>query len=334
MVAYCPPYFYLPRPPGQHLKYVTRSTLLFPTPDHPACAADASVLKYFPRLLAESHGNSDPMAPLMTLLTRSSVFIVTKAAVLLAKIVSTPLPAAADGVADAMNSYLTGFAAWAVSSLRAIPATEAAEHPKTPAAIGGMQALVSTMSGRAAAIDAGVLELLCGLLTASQMSNSASTVQLLYQTLFSLWSLSYSPHAAAGMSAPNVGLIAKIIEILKTSQKEKVLRVALATMRNLLGTGSASNDMVVHGLMPVLDVLRARKWADEDIIEDIEMLEQTLQARRHIQPRAHAAHAEKTPPLQAGHPAVTFVMGRLQGRAGLGPARVEPFAQIRAVLEG
>ena len=159
-----------------------------------------------------------------------------------------------------------------MAALRDIPPAEAAESPKIGAAMGGLQALVSTMSGRTAAINAGVLDVLCATLTASTMSNSASTVQLLYQALFSLWSLSYASDAAAGMAASKMGLVAKIVEILKSSQKEKVLRVALATLRNLLGVGSASNDMVVFGVMPVLEQLASRKWADEDCLDDVEHL--------------------------------------------------------------
>ena len=106
---------------------------------------------------------------------------------------------------------------------------------------------------RAAAIEADALVTLSTLLTASTVATSASTVQLTYQTLFSLWSLSYSPEAALEMASSKLGLIAKLVEIVKTSPKEKVIRVALSTLRNLLGIGSAPNDMVVFGLMPVLE---------------------------------------------------------------------------------
>lgn len=57
--------------------------------------------------------------------------------------------------------------------------------------------------------------------------------------------------------------------------------MALATLRNLLGTGSASNDMVVFGLMPVLESLLQRKFADEDILEDVDLLHSTLQVNLH-----------------------------------------------------
>ena len=85
---------------------------------------------------------------------------------------------------------------------------------------------------RVAAIEADALVTLSTLLTASTVATSASTVQLTYQTLFSLWSLSYSPEAALEMASSKLGLIAKLVEIVKTSPKEKVIRVALSTLQD------------------------------------------------------------------------------------------------------
>ena len=56
-----------------------------------------------------------------------------------------------------------------------------------------------------------------------------------------------------------------------------MIRVALSILRNLLSVGSAPNDMVVFGLMGVLEALQQRKFADEDIPEDIDFLHSTLQ---------------------------------------------------------
>lgn len=63
----------------------------------------------------------------------------------------------------------------------------------------------------------------------------------------------------------------------RTCPRAQVIRVGLSTLRNLMGTGSASNDMVVFGLMPVLEGMQQRKFADEDIPEDVDWLFNTLQ---------------------------------------------------------
>ena len=239
--------------------------------------ADHSTAGYFIKLLVATDGAIDPLAPMLKLLGRSSMFIVEKAATVLAKCLGAPVLNASPAVQAALTLHLTTFAAWTVAALKEVAPAEAAESTKVAAAMGGLQSLCSSMTGRSAAIEAEALGTLSTLITASAMSNSSSTVQLLYMTLFSLWSLSYSPQAALEMAASKLGLIAKLVEIIKTSAKEKVIRVALSTLRNLIGVGSAPNDMVVFGLMPVLEALQVRKFADEDIPEDVEYLYHSLQ---------------------------------------------------------
>jgi hypothetical protein len=56
-----------------------------------------------------------------------------------------------------------------------------------------------------------------------------------------------------------VGLVAKLVDIVKGVPKEKVVRVALATLRNLLGAGNAASDMVGCGIMKVLGSLQVRR---------------------------------------------------------------------------
>jgi V-type H+-transporting ATPase subunit H len=139
-----------------------------------------------------------------------------------------------------------------------------------------LQNLLGTNTGRAACIAADGLPTLCGLMSGGERTTSSS-LQLLYQVVYCLWSLSYFPEAALEMVTSKVGLVAKLVDIVKSIPKEKVVRVGLATLRNLLGTGSASSDMVGVGIMKVLASLQTRKWADEDIVEDIEFLNQALQ---------------------------------------------------------
>ena len=64
--------------------------------------------------------------------------------------------------------------------------------------------------------------------------------------VFCLWSLSYYPEAALEMVTSKVGLVAKLVDIVKGVPKEKVVRVALATLRQLVvsGAGNAASDMV------------------------------------------------------------------------------------------
>jgi len=241
-------------------------------------SSDYKIATYFLQLLIETKGATDPMKPLLMMLTRSTPFIVEKAATLIAKLVGTVPPMGTpENVVASLEVHLSAFAQWVVTALKEVSPSEAAESSKTAAAMSGFQALVGTIRGRTAALEANGLLPLSTLITASSMSNSSSTVQLLYQTIFSLWSLSYSPDACNEMASSKMGLISKLVEIVRTSPKEKVIRVALSTMRNLVGSGNASNDMVVFGLMPVLESMQQRKFADEDIPDDVEFLYNTLQ---------------------------------------------------------
>jgi len=241
--------------------------------------ADTRVASFFTKVIVDSKGATDPLKPLFKLLSRSTPFIVEKAATMMAKLVGDPPPQdCPPAVVAILDGHLSKFAQWVVTAMKEVHPSEAADSEKTSAAISGLQALVSTARGRTAALAADALPPIEALVTASSVSHSSSTVQLLYQTLFALWSLSYSKEAALEMTNSKVGLIAKLVEIIKGSQKEKVIRVALSTLRNLQGVGKSNDMMVVNGLMPVLEVLLVRKFADEDIPEDIDFLHHSLQS--------------------------------------------------------
>jgi len=236
-------------------------------------AADLTISKHFLALLGESDGLNDPFGPLMKLLTRSSHFVLEKAAALLAKLLTAP-SAMAGHAEQVLTRHLQTFSEWVMFQLKSVEPKDAADSPKTQFAVGALQSLVATPSGRAVCINSDGLPILYGLISGA---GGASSVQLLYQTIFSLWSLSYSPEAALAMVTSKVGIIAKLVEVLKSVQKEKVIRVTLSTLRNLLGTATASADMVAAGVMPILSGLQPRKWADEDILEDVDLLINALQ---------------------------------------------------------
>jgi hypothetical protein len=51
---------------------------------------------------------------------------------------------------------------------------------------------------------------------------------MIYETLYCLWLLSYNKNISEQFQKTNV--IARIVEILKTVQKEKIIRVSMATL--------------------------------------------------------------------------------------------------------
>ncbi|XP_055339404.1 V-type proton ATPase subunit H-like [Paramacrobiotus metropolitanus] len=122
-----------------------------------------------------------------------------------------------------------------------------------------------------------------GITTILNALSTSSNFQIQYQLIFCLWCMSFNADLAEQMNKYNV--IPNLALILADSQKEKVLRIILATLRNLLekpeDTQTVQENAVamVHGkVLKTLSLLQSRKFDDQDIIDDITYLEEKLQA--------------------------------------------------------
>jgi len=102
--------------------------------------------------------------------------------------------------------------------------------------------------------------------------------QMLYQCCFCLWVMSFDPSIAADLDR-EYDVIPVLIETAKAAIKEKVIRVIIATFRNLVELAIEANvgSMLVHRLLPFMEALSGRKWADEEIPNDIEIVKVTLE---------------------------------------------------------
>lgn len=110
------------------------------------------------------------------------------------------------------------------------------------------------------------------------VNKSASTPQIQYQIIFCLWLLTFEKDIAATINE-KYDIIPLLIEIAKSAVKEKVIRVSIATLRNLVEKAPAQNlaAMLVAKLLPFTENLSTRKWSDADILEDINFLKERLQ---------------------------------------------------------
>ena len=74
-------------------------------------------------------------------------------------------------------------------------------------------------------------------------------------------------------------VLSLLVEAARCALKEKVVRVCFATMRNLYEKAHevALLPMVGHKVMNLCDTLLARKWSDEDIVEDLQYLRDELE---------------------------------------------------------
>ncbi|KAF9052770.1 armadillo-type protein [Panaeolus papilionaceus] len=122
--------------------------------------------------------------------------------------------------------------------------------------------------------------------------------QMSYQVAFCLWLLSFEPEIAENINK-KYDIIPTLVEVAQTAVKEKVIRVIVATFRNLVSKAPAANlpAMLVSQLLPFAKNLATRKWSDEDILEDVKYLKDELNSRF----ESLTTYDEYTSELASGH---------------------------------
>lgn len=116
-----------------------------------------------------------------------------------------------------------------------------------------------------------------GISTLVSVLSSGVNFQIQYQLTFCLWVLTFNPMLAEKMN--KFGVIPVLADILNESVKEKVTRIILATLRNLVEKADDPEiicgnaiAMVHSKVLKQLDILQGHKFDDADIVEDIEFL--------------------------------------------------------------
>ncbi|SOV09737.1 related to vacuolar ATP synthase subunit H [Ustilago sp. UG-2017a] len=111
---------------------------------------------------------------------------------------------------------------------------------------------------------------------ATNATNRAGT-QIIYQTALCFWLLSFHPEIAAELNA-KLGLIPLLADVARTAVKEKVTRVTVATLRNILAKAPEANAPVMLGAkcLTLSENLLSRKWSDEEIEEDLNYIRDEL----------------------------------------------------------
>ncbi|CAN8067154.1 unnamed protein product [Agarophyton chilense] len=112
-------------------------------------------------------------------------------------------------------------------------------------------------------------------------------VQVAYQAIFCLWLLSFVSQQdsnAASMDAisdalEEAAVPRRLTHVLRDILAEKVVRVSLATLRNMLNMSSTlRKEMVGAGLVGAIQSLCFRRWNDEDIRDDLGVVAEALQS--------------------------------------------------------
>ncbi|KAF9583980.1 H(+)-transporting V1 sector ATPase subunit H [Lunasporangiospora selenospora] len=105
------------------------------------------------------------------------------------------------------------------------------------------------------------------------------TPQMQYQVIYCLWILTFNTEIAQELNR-KYDVIPQLIEIAKSAIKEKVIRVTIATFKNLIQKAPEENlaPMAAVKLLTFCENLAQRKWSDGEILEDVNFLKNELES--------------------------------------------------------
>ncbi|KAF9387662.1 H(+)-transporting V1 sector ATPase subunit H [Podila verticillata] len=104
------------------------------------------------------------------------------------------------------------------------------------------------------------------------------TPQMQYQVIYCFWILTFNTEIAQELNR-KYDVIPQLVEIAKSAIKEKVIRVIVSTLRNLVEKAPEANlaTMAAVKLLPFCENLSTRKWSDAEILEDVNYLKAELE---------------------------------------------------------
>ncbi|GMN44151.1 hypothetical protein TIFTF001_013344 [Ficus carica] len=226
----------------------------------------------------KSLAGEDTYEPFLRLLWKGNWFIQEKSCKILALIVSAR-PKPQDGVVangEASNSkrklttiddVLKGLVEWLCAQLK----KPSQPTRGIPTAINCLATLLKEPVVRSSFAQADGVKLLVPLISPASTQQS---IQLLYETCLCVWLLSYYEPAIEYLATSRT--VPRLIEVVKSSTKEKVVRVVVLTLRNLLSKGTFGAQMVDLGLPQIVQNLKAQAWSDEDLLDALNQLEEGL----------------------------------------------------------
>ncbi|XP_010251374.1 PREDICTED: V-type proton ATPase subunit H [Nelumbo nucifera] len=226
----------------------------------------------------KSLANEDTYEPFLRLLWKGNWFIQEKSCKILSLIVSVR-PKTHDGIianGDASHSnkksttiddVLKGLVEWLCAQLKK------PSHPSRgmPTAISSLSTLLKEPLVRSSFVKLDGVKLLIPLISPASTQQS---IQLLYETCLCVWLLSYYEPAVEYLATSRT--LPRLVEVVKGSTKEKVVRVVVLTLKNLLSRGTFGAQMVDLGLPQIVQNLKAQAWSDEDLLEALNHLEEGL----------------------------------------------------------
>ncbi|KAG9069901.1 H(+)-transporting V1 sector ATPase subunit H [Linnemannia hyalina] len=110
------------------------------------------------------------------------------------------------------------------------------------------------------------------------LKTEAPTPQMQYQVIYCFWILTFDTEIAQELNR-RYDVIPQLVEIAKSAIKEKVIRVIISTLRNLVERAPEANlaAMAAVKLLTFTENLSTRKWSDGEILEDVNYLKAELE---------------------------------------------------------
>ncbi|KAK4053341.1 H(+)-transporting V1 sector ATPase subunit H [Microbotryomycetes sp. JL221] len=110
-----------------------------------------------------------------------------------------------------------------------------------------------------------------------QLLRTNPNAQMQYQLGFCFWLLTFDEEIAGNVNQ-KYNIIPLLTDMAKQALKEKVIRIVLSTLRNLITKSPESNlpAMLINKLLPFVKTLQTRKWSDDEVKEDVDFLVQEL----------------------------------------------------------
>lgn len=119
----------------------------------------------------------------------------------------------------------------------------------------------------------------------SRRIQNGASVQQIYELTFALWTMTYELNStySVRVAFADMGAVKALCDLVASAPREKVVRVALSSLCNLarctpdyseaveikrrIDGSLFLDDMIACGLTKSVDLLKQRKWTDEDISE-------------------------------------------------------------------
>lgn len=117
----------------------------------------------------------------------------------------------------------------------------------------------------------------------SSLTSTTSKDQMQYQVIFSIWLLTFNEQIASRIQNNHM-IIPVLADILNSTEKEKVKRIIVATLRNLLEKTNLPEVIKTNSLCmlqskvkKLIDIMQQVTTDDPEIVEDCEFLDKKLE---------------------------------------------------------